>query len=223
MVKIDLHIHSFYSPCSDLKFEEILSECIKKRIDGIAITDHNRIEGALYFKESFPLPTIIGEEIYTRQGHLNGLFLTKRIPPAMSLLETVKAIKEQGGLVYVPHPLDWTRKGLSIKDIMTILPEIDLIEVFNSRIWLPFIEKRIAVFAQEHNLIQCAASDAHSRNELGRAIFEIEHFPESASELKELAQRGKMTLIKKTPLYERDLKSLKARLEHLLRLPPNPK
>ena len=35
-----------------------------------------------------------------------GLFLERTIPGGMTFAETIAAIKEQGGIVYVPHPFD---------------------------------------------------------------------------------------------------------------------
>ena len=50
---------------------------------------------------------IPGEEVKTDdQGEVIGLFLEREIPRGMSFADTIAAIREQGGLVYVPHPFD---------------------------------------------------------------------------------------------------------------------
>ncbi len=76
------------------------------------MTDHDTIEGALRLKELSDLPVIVGEEIMTAQGELIGLFLREPVPPGMSAVETVEAIRGQGGLVYLPHPKDPFRRRL---------------------------------------------------------------------------------------------------------------
>ena len=44
--KIDLHVHTSYSPCSTLSVRTIEAVARKRGLDGIAITDHNTLEGA---------------------------------------------------------------------------------------------------------------------------------------------------------------------------------
>ena len=81
------------------------------------------------------LLVIPGEEIKTDgQGEVIGLFLESEIPRGMSFAHTVTAIKEQGGLVYVPHPFDRLH---SIPDAATLhrhLADIDVFEVYNARL-----------------------------------------------------------------------------------------
>ncbi len=221
MITLGLHIHSFYSRCSILSFKEIYEECRKKGIGGIAITDHDRIDGALYFQKNFSIPVIIGEEISTKEGHLIGLFLNRIIPRGMSLKKSIGAIKEQGGLVYIPHPLDWTRRGLSLQDIIDVRQDIDMIEVFNSRTWLPLIEKKIRTFSHEYNLIQIAASDAHSPAEMGRGLIRVSRFPQDSSDLRRLLKDSRIIKKEKTPFYQSSFVSYGAKILHFAQQGPN--
>ena len=216
MVKIDLHVHSFFSPCSVLSFKDIIGTCAKKGIDAIVLADHNRIDGALYMKEKFSFPVIVGEEISTQEGHLIGVFLEKKIEAHMPLKDTVRAIKDQGALVYIPHPISFFRRGISEKEMEKVVKDIDVIEVFNSRIWLPFIEDRTRAFAKKHNIIQVSASDAHGKKELGRAVMGIEHLPSSALEMKQLLKKAKVVVENKTPPWERSFNTIRARVCHWL-------
>lgn len=220
MINFDLHVHSFFSPCSLLNFSQIEAGCKRKNIGGVAITDHDTIDGALRFKECSSLFVIIGEEVSARDGELIGLFISERVPPGMSLIETVKAIKSQGGLVYLPHIADWTRKGISWEGIRRIQSEIDIVEVFNSRTWLPGVEQKARTFAKEHGLVQVAASDAHSASELGRGLVSIACNPQSPQEMLELLQEGEIVREEKTRIYQRSLTTLKARISHRLGLLP---
>src|SRR5258706_6823038 len=111
-MKIDLHTHSIFSPdggITEKEYEEIIS---KKILDVIAITDHNRIGFAQKMQKKLGKSIIVGEEIWTSDGELIGLFLTKEIKPHLSLRETLKAIHDQDAIAYVPHPLDIFRKGI---------------------------------------------------------------------------------------------------------------
>ena len=221
MITLDLHIHSFYSRCSILSFRKIYEECRKKGIGGIAITDHDRIDGAFYFKKNFSIPVIIGEEISTKEGHLIGLFLNRVIPRGMSLKESIDAIKKQGGLVYIPHPLDWTRHGLPWQSIISVWRDIDVIEVFNSRTWLPLIEKKIRALSHKYNLTQIAASDAHSPAEMGKGLIEISRFPQDSPDLLRLLKDSRIIKKEKTPFYQSSFVGHGAKILHFAQQGPN--
>src|SRR3990172_192148 len=105
-IKADLHVHTNYSPDSRLSIDALLIEAVKKDISAVAITDHGAIKGAIELRNRADgkLKVIVGEEVWTKDGELIGLFLDKEIPNFMTALETAKFIKEQGGLVMAPHP-----------------------------------------------------------------------------------------------------------------------
>ena len=220
MVTLDLHVHTVYSPCSLLGFEDILKECKKNKIGGVAITDHNRIDGARRFRRETSFPTIVGEEIATKSGEITGLFLKEPVSKDMSLEETITVIKKQGGLVYLPHPLHWTRKGLSRAVIECIAHEIDIVEAFNSRTWLPGVAEKMKVFASDNNLPYVAASDAHSRWEIGKGLITVEHFPRSAEDLLDLLGGRKILRKERSPYLRRTFATWKAKLVHRLGLLP---
>jgi predicted metal-dependent phosphoesterase TrpH len=110
----DLHIHTHFSDGADSP-RDVLRWAERKRLDVIAITDHDTIEGARVAaqlaRESRSNPdVIIGEEVSSADGHILGLFLTERVPPGLSAEETVAAIHEQGGLAVAAHPF-WRHDG----------------------------------------------------------------------------------------------------------------
>ncbi len=62
-MRIDLHVHTRFSPDSFMELETLARRCVDTGMDCIAVTDHNTIEGALEFRRIAPFPVIIGEEI----------------------------------------------------------------------------------------------------------------------------------------------------------------
>lgn len=177
-MKADLHIHTASSPDCNMSPEEIIEHCHRVGIDCIAITDHNHIGGALEVQQKAPFPVIVGEEIRTRRGEVIGLFLTEEIPPGLSPEETVARIKEQGGLVCIPHPFDRIRRRSTLRRpyLERLLPHIDILEAFNSRTTLVRDSTRARLFAQEHSLLLSAGSDAHAPYEIGGAYMVMPEF-----------------------------------------------
>ena len=188
MMKMDLHVHTTYSGDCLTSFEAIIEACRRRGLS-VAITDHNRIEGALAFREIAPFPVIVGEEIDTLEGEIIGLFLEEGIPRGLTPEETVARIKEQGGLVYIPHPMDRVRRSpLRREALERITDQVDALEVFNARVTFPADNEKARCFAQEHGLPQGAGSDAHTPWEIGRAYVEMEPFSDSEEFLRHLAQ-----------------------------------
>ncbi len=178
LLKADLHVHTRYSSDSISSPEKIVRHCIKRGINCLAITDHDEIAGALEVKRLAPFKVIISEEILTSQGEIIGYFLSEKIPPHLSPEETVARIKAQGGLACIPHPYDRFRSGSKLRNhaLDKILPEVDLIEVFNSRTMLTRDSARALELARSHDLPATAGSDAHIVQEVGSTYMEIPEF-----------------------------------------------
>ena len=192
-IKVEFHVHTKYSLDSYLDKYMLLIMCKIKGIDCIAITDHNEIEGAFCYKtflEKHGVLVIVGEEIFTKKGEVIGLFLTEKIEPNMSVNDTIKAIKRQEGLVYVPHPYDTKRKKsvLDKAEIEAHFSEIDMIEVHNGRNIIPDFSEKQNSIANHLNICKVIGSDAHVFFELGRNYVELEYFATSIDLSKNLSQ-----------------------------------
>jgi len=172
-MKADLHCHTCYSYDSTARPEEMVKAALQKGINCLAVTDHGEIKGAMeaieYAKDS-PLLIIPGIEIKSKEGDILGLNIKEIIPNKLSAKETIKKIKEAGGLPIIPHPFGWFCgfKG----DLKEILKEADGIEVLNASIFGPGNKKALE-FAQKYNLPFTAGSDAHFPNFVGQAFLEI--------------------------------------------------
>lgn len=177
-VKIDLHVHTSHSRCAMLRPSDIEAVALKQGLDGVAITDHNTLAGALEVRDlAGKIKVIPGEEVKTSRGEIIGYFLEEPIPPFLSPEETLSRIRAQGGIVSVPHPLDRLRSSRLDRDVLEkILPDIDMIESFNSRDILTAADRTILNQAADLGKVLIAASDAHLKTEVGRCYALITDF-----------------------------------------------
>jgi predicted metal-dependent phosphoesterase TrpH len=213
LLKVDLHIHTKYSPDCGTPLEKIVTRCQKRGIDCIAISDHGTAEGALKMQKMAPFPVIIAEEILTPYGEIMGMFLKETIPSGLPVAETVARIREQNGLVVIPHPFDRFRPSALDTGVLKELVaqgQVDAIEVFNARAPLRRSNVRAKAFAQKYGLPGTAGSDAHTLHEIGSAYVVMPEFSGGDDFLESLAQ-GKIVGRRTNPLVH--AKSLWARLK----------
>jgi hypothetical protein len=177
---VDLHMHTDWSHDCSTPAADLLDHAEQIGLGGIAVTDHNAFGGAreaVELARKRDLIVIPGEEIKTEsQGEVIGLFLTEEIPRGMSFSETIEAIRDQGGLVYLPHPFDRLH---AIPDPATLhrhVAEIDVFEVFNARLLRDTFNDEALRFAQKYRLLQGAGSDAHVLQGVGTGAVRMRRF-----------------------------------------------
>ena len=188
MARIDLHLHTEYSKDSMSRLADVAARARLAGLTHLAVTDHNTRR----MQDVSTLPVIVGEEIMTAEGELVGLFLKEPVPPGMSASDTVRAIRQQGGLVYLPHPRDPYRRGLGDAGLAQVRDDVDIIEVFNSRCVRPSSNAEALALAESMGAARSAASDAHTLREIGRSFVEGPGFNDAAGLLRCLAA-GQMT------------------------------
>jgi predicted metal-dependent phosphoesterase TrpH len=182
-VRLDLHNHTIFSSDGVMTPEELLDAARKNGVGCIAITDHNTIEGALAavaLAESDPtLPRVIpGIEVSTADGDVIGLFVSKSIPKGLPVQESIALIREQGGLVYLPHPYDIIRRGtIASKEREQAAAQSDLVEALNGRSLSRVSVNNSEGLARRHHKPWGAGSDAHTSREVGRAYVTVERCP----------------------------------------------
>lgn len=198
-MRFDLHIHSNHSSDCALKVDDILRQAVERRLDGIAICDHNTVEGSLLAKRrakelNLPLLVLSGTEISTTQGHLIVLGASENIPPNLTPQETIRIAHQKGGLVIAPHPFKLRSIGnLGGKDI-------DAIETFNSR--CIFGENAKAKeMAQALGKPQVGGSDSHMFATIGIGYTEIDADSEEESVLLAIKEGRTHTGGELAPLY----------------------
>lgn len=188
-MKVDLHVHTRYSADSLTTLEDVVRWALRRGMGAVAITDHNTIQGARVLCSMSPIPIIVGEEICTCRGEISGLFMEKEIAPGQSPQETARQIHQQGGLVYIPHPLDRLRgSALGREALLEILDQVDLIEILNARVAFSSDNERAEALARAYGLLPGAGSDAHQGFEIGRAYVEMPAFDDAASFMQSIAQ-----------------------------------
>ncbi len=170
----DLHIHTKWSKDSPADPKLVVRIAIKKGLAGIAITDHNHILGAYDAKKHAPegFNVIIGEEIKTKQGDVIGLNISERIKPKIDLKETIDQIREQGGIVLLPHPISVFRRRICRGKMLSIAKMVDLVEVVNGRSF-SFDNLLSMKLAEEAKKPGVGGSDAHFYFEIGSVTVDL--------------------------------------------------
>jgi predicted metal-dependent phosphoesterase TrpH len=198
MLKIDLHTHSNSSPDGGITPEEYAEALEKGHLDYIAVTDHNTIEMASHLHGVHGSAIIIGEEISCQEGELIGLFLKQAIKPGHSALTAAEEIARQGGLVYVPHPLETVRQGLPMETLETIAKLVDIVEVHNGRAVFQNRGPQAHTWARLHNKPVAASSDAHGYKGLG-TTYSVISGPPNGQNLPDLLLKAHY-IVKRPPL-----------------------
>lgn len=212
LVELDLHMHTNHSHDCATPAATLLERAREVGLDVIAVTDHNEVSGALEAASLAPrygVEVIVGEEIKTAgEGEVIGLFIAERIPPGLTLRETIEAIKEQGGVVYVPHPFDRLHSVPDYRHLLEVVELIDAIEVYNARVAFAAYNAEAARFAARYRLPGGAGSDAHVPEGLGSARVRMPAFSGPRQFLRALAA-GTVVSKPRSLLYVQALKFLR--------------
>ncbi len=158
----------------------LVEHALEQGLGAIAVTDHNVFDGALEAVEAARgtgLTVIPGEEVKTDvDGEVIGLFLREAIPRGMSFEDTIGAIREQNGLVYLPHPFDRMHAIPSPATLNRHLADVDVLEVYNARLLFEAYNDEALRFARKYNLTMGAGSDAHVLQGLGTGALRMRAF-----------------------------------------------
>jgi predicted metal-dependent phosphoesterase TrpH len=172
-MRYDLHSHTYYSPCSNLKPEILLKVAKKRGMNGIAVTDHDAIKGALKVKKlnkDKDFEVIIGEEVKTNYGDVLIYYLHEEIK-SREFFSVVDEVKAQNGLIAIPHPFR-TSINPTLKfryPIEKIKNKIGAIECFNARMIFSGDNKKAQKLAKKLNIAGIGGSDTHFKFDVGRA------------------------------------------------------
>lgn len=168
-LKIDFHVHTCYSDDCSTSLRDVITYSKRRGLDGVAITDHNTVKGALKLLENDEIIIIPGIEVSTESGHILGINVTRHIPSGLSVEETVEKIHEAGGIAIAAHPSAIYKSGIGLSRRI-VSQGIDAVEVINSSV-LPFsllnlLSRRLAYHT---GLPQIGGSDSHLPETIGLA------------------------------------------------------
>jgi hypothetical protein len=216
----DLHVHSNNSPDALTKPETVIKICKKKGF-GVSITDHASMgaysgkNNVLKFAKKQGVFLVPGEELRVLENgkyaaDLIAYFLNEEIPPK-TFSETLDDVKSQGALLSCPHPFDWPRTNF--KGFPKHWKKFDCVEVFNARAYYDGLNETSRKFAAGKKISQLGVSDAHTPEEIGNGLTEIEARTETEFRKEIKKQRTKVIMKGRaglwhhlqTQLAERDL------------------
>jgi predicted metal-dependent phosphoesterase TrpH/glycosyltransferase involved in cell wall biosynthesis len=179
----DLHMHTSWSHDCSTDPAELVDHAEAEGLGAIAVTDHNVFGGALEaadYARGRDLVVIRGEEVKTdEQGEVIGLFLEREIPRGLSFADAIAAIREQGGLVYLPHPFDRLHAIPDPRTLHRHLADIDVFEVYNARLLFEAFNEEALRFARKYNLTMGAGSDAHVLQGVGTGALRMRAFEDA--------------------------------------------
>jgi predicted metal-dependent phosphoesterase TrpH len=191
--RLDLHVHSVGSVDSRLSLEQIAARLPYTGLRGIALTDHNTVEGlpALRsLREKFPGYLFVpGVEVSTREGHLLAYGVTELPPTRRPVAETLEWIQARGGVPVIAHPFRRAHGvGRSVAETASV-PAIETRNGHNSEI----ANLRAEGVAAHRSLGMTGGSDAHSTADIGRAFTEFDPEPTSIDDVLEALRQGRVT------------------------------
>jgi len=180
-IHVDLHMHTDHSPDCATPVSSLLDAARTAGLGAIAVTDHNEVSGAHEARSQAEreggIKVIVAEEVKTAtQGEVIGLFIEEKIPRGMTLQETIAAIRDQGGLVYVPHPFDRMHAVPDYEHLLEVVEDVDAIEVFNPRVAFSAFNEEAARFAAKYRIVAGAGSDSHVAAGLGSVKIRMRDF-----------------------------------------------
>jgi hypothetical protein len=193
-LSLDLHVHSNHSYDGRDSVKDILESAKKAGLDGVAITDHDVIDGAIEAEKiAEGMIVIPGIEVSTADGHIIVLGVKEVIPAKLSLDETIEIARKKNGVIVAAHPFHILRHPIG--DFSKL--DIDAVEVYNSRYILGLANKKAARIASKNGFPQVAGSDAHTAEFVGYGVTVVEADSRDAQSILKSISEGR-TYVKGT-------------------------
>ena len=175
LAKADLHLHTNLGD-GTASPRRVLEEARRRALKVIAITDHDHLEGAKRMQELIDreavtdIQMIWGCEVTTREGHFIGLFMRQRVKMLSRVEDAIDAIKAQGGLCVIPHPMGRLVPSLSrrkIEELLTRGYAIDAIELYNPSPANASVRDQVRKLNTQWGFAATGSSDAHFWQHIG--------------------------------------------------------
>ncbi len=178
MKKYDLHTHTHFSKCSNLKPATLLRLAKEKGLNGIAVTDHHCVAGGKAVQKinkDKNFEVIVGSEISTSAGDILAYYLKEDIK-STDFDCVVDEVRKQNGLIIIPHPFRTsTNPNHQFKiPLEKIKNKVDAIECFNARMLFNSNNEKADRMATKLGMAKTAGSDGHFSFEVGNGYTMFE-------------------------------------------------
>jgi predicted metal-dependent phosphoesterase TrpH len=192
----DLHLHSRFS-IDALSSPKTIVKICKKNNWGFALTDHNNMgaysgpnsvaklakKEGVFCIPSEEIKVLSADETSGKKktvGEVVAYFLDKPIVPD-TFENILDQVRKQDALLSCPHPFDWPRKNF--KRFPKVWKEFDAMELYNARAYYAGLNKKSQIFYSNPDVMNSLAglgvSDAHTPEEIGNGLTEIDAVNES--------------------------------------------
>ncbi|RLE62600.1 MAG: histidinol-phosphatase [Thermoprotei archaeon] len=201
MLKVDLHVHTEYSDGDPL--DSVIYYARLHGLNGLAITDHYTIRGAMKVKNQVDdIIVIPGLEIKTSIGHVL-LLGVEEIPRTTKYTELYEWALENNALMILVHPIATLSSILYNLDLLSTMKP-SAIEVLNSTYPLYSLATRISrLIARRLELPGVAGSDAHRAYQVGMCYTTVDS-DSNLDDILEGIRRGRIvTYGRPAPLFLR--------------------
>ena len=198
MLSVELHAHSSLSYDGRDPVELLLAQAQAVGLDALAVTDHDEIDASLEAAELAPEYGLVGipaMEVTSAAGHVLAFGIDELVPAGLSYDETLDRIHGQGGIAVVPHPFQSSRHGVAAHISRDQLAAADAIEVYNSRLFTGWANRKAKRFATARELPMTAGSDAHIGEMVGQAVTEVATDDRSAEGILDAIVAGKTSVV----------------------------
>ena len=170
---------------------------MEKKLDGIAICDHDEVKGglkALEIVQANPdkyggLVVIPGIEVSTSKGHVLALGVTEKIPSLMTPEETTDYARDLNAISIIAHPYRVSAHGIGyLKGAGA-----DAAETFNSKCITNGANKKAQAEAEKIGMPQVGGSDAHIAKLVGQGYTLVDIEVNTPENVFDAILRGKTT------------------------------
>lgn len=187
-IKADLHVHTTYSSDSLITPKDLVYYSKKQGLNAVAVTDHNKLDGAYKIAKETDFLVIPGMEVSSSEGHIVALNVSELIPRGLSAIETVKRIHKAGGVAIACHPYVLFKGCLK----GNVCESFDAIETINARAF-PFNRsvKKATQTAERLQLSRVAGTDAHYGPQIGYSYTLIETSKPTIDSIMEAIVQGR--------------------------------
>ncbi|MFH0847935.1 MAG: PHP domain-containing protein [archaeon] len=186
-LKLDLHVHTLRSPDAFTDFPSLVRGVQRRKLDGIAVTDHN-LTCPYTSKDIIIVP---GIEISSSHGHVIGIGSMQPVPRGLSPEDAITVMKEKGYAVVAAHPFDWFGRGMNPQGLRT---RVDAVETINAGSFPFGRSKKLAEkMAANLGLPTVGGSDSHLPQTIGDAYTEVEVDDTATETIVTAIRRGKTT------------------------------